>query len=339
MYERIRSEGFDHSRVMEYASVLTDDIGPRLTGSPQLARATAWTRDTLAAMGSANAHLEDWGEFGMGWEQESSSLRMVSPAPAVFIAQAAPWSPATMADGKPGPVRGEAVQMTIDFDKNAPSLDAQTAQYKGKLRGKIVLLGEARGVGEDDKPLSERYSAADLETLKRVPLGPGIETVPYMDLFLRVFPEREKLARFFKDEGVAAVLVPSRDGGSHGGSGGTIFDDFQANGYWFCYQRAHATPVPLLVAAVEADMAGCRGCWPRACARDAGSECRRKVHRRPRTWLQYDRRDTWDRPAIERSGRDGRRAPRLVGQRDGRDRQRCGCGGGDGGDANSAGPA
>jgi carboxypeptidase Q len=86
MYERIRSEGFDHSRVMEYASVLADDIGPRLTGSPQLARATAWTRDTLAAMGSANAHLEDWGEFGMGWEQESSSLRMVSPAPAVFIA-------------------------------------------------------------------------------------------------------------------------------------------------------------------------------------------------------------------------------------------------------------
>ncbi len=253
MYARIRSEGFNHSRVMEYASVLTDDIGPRLTGSPQMARANAWTRDTLAAMGSANAHLEDWGEFGMGWEQESASLRMVSPAPAVFIAQAAPWSPATMADGKPGPVRGDAVQMTIDFDKNAPSLDAQTAQYKGKLHGKIVLLGEARSVGEDDQPLSERYSAADLEKLQKVPLGPVrvSEELPYMDLFLRIFPEREKLARFFKDEGVAAVLVPSRDGLNHGGSGGTIFDDFQANGYWYCFQRAHATPVPLLVVAVE----------------------------------------------------------------------------------------
>ena len=45
---------------------LADDIGPRLTGSPAMAKANAWTRDTLAAMGCANAHLEDWGEFGMG---------------------------------------------------------------------------------------------------------------------------------------------------------------------------------------------------------------------------------------------------------------------------------
>jgi carboxypeptidase Q len=37
MYSRIRDEGFKHSRVMEYASALFDDIGPRLTGSPAMA--------------------------------------------------------------------------------------------------------------------------------------------------------------------------------------------------------------------------------------------------------------------------------------------------------------
>lgn len=99
MYARIRAEGFDHSRVMDYASILADDIGPRLTGSPAMAKANAWTRDTLTAMGAGNAHLEDWGEFGMGWEQEASGLRMKAPAPAVFIAQAAPWSPATVGAG------------------------------------------------------------------------------------------------------------------------------------------------------------------------------------------------------------------------------------------------
>ena len=37
MYGRIREEGLQHSHIMEYASALADDIGPRLTGSPNLA--------------------------------------------------------------------------------------------------------------------------------------------------------------------------------------------------------------------------------------------------------------------------------------------------------------
>ena len=64
---------------MEYASALTDDIGPRLTGSPNLEKANEWTRDQLTAMGCANAHLEDWGEFGMGWVQLNTWVRMTSP--------------------------------------------------------------------------------------------------------------------------------------------------------------------------------------------------------------------------------------------------------------------
>lgn len=141
MYARIRDEGINRSQVMEYAGALADGIGPRLTGSPAMKKANAWTRDTLAGMGASNAHLEDWGEFGIGWEQQASGLRMVAPVPAVCIAQAAPWSPGTVGlDGKPDPVQGEAVAMTID----PATLDAQTAKYKGTLRGKIVLLGQTR---------------------------------------------------------------------------------------------------------------------------------------------------------------------------------------------------
>ncbi len=252
MYARIREEGLRHSHVMEYASALDDDIGPRLTGSPAMAKANAWTRDTLAAMGCANAHLEDWGELGMGWEQERSSLRMVAPAPAVFIAQAAPWSPATMAaDGKPGPARGEAVQISIDTGKDAPSVEAQMAQYKGKLQGKVVLLGKTRPTGEGDAPLVERYTDAQLAELKKVPLDAEDEYAGAREYFAKVLPEREKLGQMLHSEGVAAVVVPSADGAKHGGSGGTIFDDSNNNFSWFSYQRAHATPVPLLVASIE----------------------------------------------------------------------------------------
>src|SRR3984893_3982535 len=46
-YNAIREEGLQHSHVMDYAGGLTDGIGPRLTASPTLAQANAWTRDQL----------------------------------------------------------------------------------------------------------------------------------------------------------------------------------------------------------------------------------------------------------------------------------------------------
>lgn len=65
MYSRIRDEGFNHSHVMEYAGALFDNIAPRLTGSPNMARVNEWIRSQLASMGCSDAHLESWGSFGM----------------------------------------------------------------------------------------------------------------------------------------------------------------------------------------------------------------------------------------------------------------------------------
>jgi hypothetical protein len=108
MYARIRDEGFHHGKVMEFAGALNDGIGPRLTGSPNMAKANAWTRDTLTSIGLSNAHLEDWGEFGMGWQQINTWARMVSPDPEPLWMQASPWSPATK-----GPVSGEVVYVPL----------------------------------------------------------------------------------------------------------------------------------------------------------------------------------------------------------------------------------
>ena len=108
MMARIRQEGLRNSKVMDILSELTDNIGPRLTGSPNMKRANEWTRDQLTAMGCANAHLEDWGEFGMGWQQLNTWVRMTAPDTAVFIAQAAPWSPSTN-----GVLQGSAVWVSV----------------------------------------------------------------------------------------------------------------------------------------------------------------------------------------------------------------------------------
>lgn len=237
MYQRIREEAIGHSHVMEYASALTDDIGPRLTGSPNLKKANEWTRDQFTAMGCSNAHLEDWGEFGMGWQQLNTWVRMTSPDIAVMIAQAAPWSPATN-----GAVNGPAVWVDIkdekDFDK-----------YKGKLAGKIVLLGDMRPVPPVDKPLFTRLDDQDLDKLTQYPLekrnGDGFEE------FLKRLAFREKIGQFLAAEHAAAVIVPSRDGRNHGGSGGTFFDDSGSTFGWFIYQREHANPLPIVAMAIE----------------------------------------------------------------------------------------
>ncbi len=241
MYQRIREEWLQHSHVMEYASALTDDIGPRLTGSPNMAKANAWTRDQLTAMGCVNAHLEDWGEFGMGWQQLNTWVRMTSPDTAVFIAQATPWSPSTN-----GVVSGEAVYVNIqdekDFDK-----------YRGKLAGKVVFLGEMRDVPPVDKALFERYTDKELEEIAEYPVSD--RQARDLQARLRVYMQRyqlvDKIAQFLADEKALAVVRPSRDGKNGGGSGGTIFDDNGAALGRQPYLADHKVKVPVVVMAIE----------------------------------------------------------------------------------------
>jgi carboxypeptidase Q len=237
MYQRIRDEAIGHSHVMEYASALTDGIGPRLTGSPNVKHANEWTRDQLTQMGCSNAHLEDWGEFGMGWQQLNAWARMTSPDTAVFIVQASPWSPPTS-----GVVNGPATWVDIkdekDFDK-----------YKGKLAGKIVLYGDMREVAPVDKPLFSRLEDEDLKKITQYPLAK--READGFDAFLKRLAFREKVGKFLADEKAIAVLVPSRDGRNNGGSGGTIFDDTGSTFGWFVYQREHASPIPVAVMAIE----------------------------------------------------------------------------------------
>ena len=66
MVTRIRDEGFSNSKVMETAGYLTDVIGPRVTGSPQMRQANDWTRAQLESWGLANARLEGWTSAAAG---------------------------------------------------------------------------------------------------------------------------------------------------------------------------------------------------------------------------------------------------------------------------------
>ncbi len=238
-YNAIREEGLQHSHVMDYAGGLTDGIGPRLTGSPNMAKANAWTRDQLSKMGCVNAHLEDWGEFGMGWQQLNTWVRMTEPDTAVFMAQATPWSASTN-----GPVTAPAVSVVIEDEKDI-------AKYKGKLSGKIVLLGAMRDVPVPDKPFFERYSDKDLKELESLPLNGRDRD---MEARVERYVKRTKLTSlvipFLSEEKVAGVIVPSRDS-ENGGGTGIIFDDNGAALGRTPYHRDTAVPFPVVVTQIE----------------------------------------------------------------------------------------
>ena len=243
MYSRIRDEGFKHSHVMEFGGALADGIGPRLTGSPNMAKANAWTRDTLTKIGLENAHLEDWGEFGMGWQQINTWARMVSPDPEPLWMQAAPWSPSTN-----GAVTGEAVYMDIQNEKD---LD----KFKGKLSGKIVLLGAMRPTPDITEPLFHRYTTAELEEMETYPTGDGRR--PGAPNIQQLLAERARLTalrtaavKMMTEEHVAAIITPSRDGGNGGGTG-IIFDDNGANIVRNAQKKENAVTIPNAVMMIE----------------------------------------------------------------------------------------
>jgi carboxypeptidase Q len=155
---RIRDEGLNHSQVMETLSHLTEAIGPRLTGSPNLKRANEWTRDTLASWGLTNAHLEAW-PFGRGWSLKRFSAQVVEPQTIPLIGFPNAWSP-----GFDKPLVGDVVFFDV-------RTNADLEKYKGKLSGAIVLASPLREVPVHFEPLANRLTETNL--LRLANAGPA----------------------------------------------------------------------------------------------------------------------------------------------------------------------
>ncbi len=149
---QIRIEGLEHSQVMDTLDYLTNVIGQRLTASPSQKRAADWTRDQLASWGLSNAHLEPWGPFGRGWSVDRYSLQVTEPAFFVPIAYPRAWSPG---------FSGKGVEIVYLDAQEGSELEA----YKGKLEGKIVLIGLPREVEAHFEPLAKRLTDDELQKL------------------------------------------------------------------------------------------------------------------------------------------------------------------------------
>jgi hypothetical protein len=203
---KIRYEGFHNSKIMEIASGLMDQIGGRLTGSPNMKKANDWTRDKLKEFGLANSHLEPWEPFGRGWANEYINVRMVLPDTTPLIAYAKAWTPGTN-----GAVRGNVVRVNIRTPQDL-------AKYKGKLAGKVVLYGDDPEVKPSAEPLSERLTEKALADIENYRI-PSERVNPQFAQFAQRARLQRQINKFFDEEKPLAVIDHSR--GDIGG--GTVF--------------------------------------------------------------------------------------------------------------------
>ena len=203
---RIADQSFSHSQVMQTAAYLTDRIGGRLTNSPAMREAEKWTQGRFGEFGLSDVHKEAF-DFGRGWWIESATVRMTGPRPLVLRSIPIAWTPATN-----GPLKAEVVVAAMRKERDF-------AEWKGKLRGKIVLVSFPAPPVDDSKEAPfKRYTAEDISKMDRVEqptYDPEIDRPRYERVN---FPKQ--LDAFLKAEGaVAWASMSARDNGLVHGTG------------------------------------------------------------------------------------------------------------------------
>ncbi|HTP14107.1 MAG TPA: M28 family peptidase [Bacteroidota bacterium] len=231
---RFKEEGLQNSQVMDVLSYLCDVYGPRLAWSPAYKRAADWASGKLKEWGLQNVYYDNWAPLGKGWRLEDFSAVVKTPTPFPVIAFPLAWSPRIK--------EKEADVVFLDV-KKMEDFDA----YKGKLKGKFVLLSEpvevqtrfdaaARRLADS---LLLRMANADLQSARRgFRRGPGffprnvtaqnldsiVTAAHQMNPALDVDALRQRLQQqmvnphkleFVQEEGALAAITTSRgDGGN-----------------------------------------------------------------------------------------------------------------------------
>jgi hypothetical protein len=200
---RFQDESSQRSRIMETIGYLTDVYGPRLTNSPNMHKAGDYAIKTLTDWGLVNVHEEPWGPFGRGWSNELFEANEIAPQHFPLIAYPKAWTPGTN-----GEVTADAIYAKIEKEEDF-------ASYRGRLRGKFVLIAPLRVIEAQFEAPAHRYTDQELAEMSqpRPPQPPPDRAARDRQRKQQEF--NDKLVKFLTDEGAVAWLEPApHDGGT-----------------------------------------------------------------------------------------------------------------------------
>jgi carboxypeptidase Q len=202
--DKIRDAAKNSSAISEIITNFSDINGPRLLGTSNYYQSAKWSRQKLKEFGVDSAYFESFDKQYRGWNVKSFTMEMTNPGYMHIIAYPLAYTKSTN-----GVIGGEVIYLS-----NTDSLKT----LKGKLKGKIVLLGQDfRPFNASVQITSERISNTLLQQASDNPdpndlligyhsrrsTNEAIESQENRRTVLKSF------FQFCENEGVAALIEPS----------------------------------------------------------------------------------------------------------------------------------
>src|SRR4029077_11581274 len=125
---KIAGEGMMNSHAFEYLTELSDNVGARVTGTPEAQKALDWGIAKMRGIGLGNVHAEKW-QLWRGWKRGTADAEVLTPIRHKLHVDAMGWTGSTPPSG----VEGEIVPANLlDLDHEIKDV--------ARLKGKIVLM-------------------------------------------------------------------------------------------------------------------------------------------------------------------------------------------------------
>ena len=188
---RIKAEGLKNSQVMSLLTSLCDVYSPRLTWSTEYRRGAEWAAGKLKEWGVTTS-FDRWAPLGKGWTLKNFSVMVTAPVPYPVIAYPAAWSPGLK----------EKQAEVVFLDARTP---ADLEKYRGKLKGKFVLVGEPVPVRAHFEPQAARLADSVLLRMANADLQGGGRRGP------RRFPRLDRITPETIDSVIAAMRQMNPD--------------------------------------------------------------------------------------------------------------------------------
>ncbi len=142
---KIAGEGMMNSHAFQYLTELSDNVGARVTGTPEAQKAIDWGITKMRAIGLENVHAEKW-QLWRGWKRGTADAELLTPMRHKLHVDAMGWTGSTLASG----VEGEIVSVNLhDLDQEMKDVS--------RLKGKIVLAVAKGNPKKDSDTIFVRF--------------------------------------------------------------------------------------------------------------------------------------------------------------------------------------
>ena len=196
--ESIIKEATENSQLKKLAHELTDGIGPRLVGTPQMKQAHDWAVNKYQSWG-ISAKNEKWGEW-RGWERGVSHIDMVYPRVKSLEGMQLAWSPST--NGK------SIIAETIILGDAPDSMAFQ--KWLPSVKGKFVMISMNQPTGRPDYNWEEFATKESFEKMKAERTA---ESAEWRTRMTKIGLSSKNLALALEKAGAAGIVASNWSAG------------------------------------------------------------------------------------------------------------------------------